>query len=71
MRWDRSIFGRTPAIGGIPAPIIVGVAALLVAAFILYLVFSRQSPLVGDDAGTPGQPVQPEIQQQQTPVAPD
>ena len=63
-RKDQSIFGRTPAIRGIPVPIIVGGVALLAALLILYLVFSRQSPLVGGDTGDTGQPVQPQIQQE-------
>ena len=63
MRWNRSIFGRTPEIRGIPVPVIVVGAALLAAVLILYLVFSGQSPLVGGDTGDPGQPVQPQIQQ--------
>ena len=69
MRWHRSIVGRTPEVGGIPAPVIVGGAALLAVALILYVVFSGQSPLIGGDTGDPGQPVQPEIRQA-APVAP-
>jgi hypothetical protein len=64
MRWNRTIFGRTPEVGGIPAPMIVVAAALIGAMLILYLVISRQSPLIGGDTGDPGQPIQPEIQEE-------
>ena len=40
-------FGMAPRLRSIPAPVIVGICAVLVAIAILLLIFSRQSPVVG------------------------